>query len=65
MSKVHSGSVIEREKLLNRLALCKKELKRCKQGLAFWSKELGLVVDAIADDTQFNFESILGQDGVL
>lgn len=50
-------SVIERERLLNRLDLCRKELKRAKNAIAFWSKELGLVVDAIQDDKQFNFEA--------
>lgn len=53
---------IEREKLLNRLVLCKKELKRAKNAICFWSKELSLVVEAIAEDKQFRFEDYLTEE---
>lgn len=53
---------ITRAKLLVRLELCKSELKRAKNALGFWSKELALVVDAISDDKQFNFEEFLKQE---
>lgn len=55
-------SVIERERLLNRLNLCREELKRAKNAIAFWSKELGLVVDAIQGDKQFNFDEYFKQE---
>jgi len=54
-------SVIEREKMLRRLEMCKTELKRAKQAIGFWSHELKLVVDAIADGNQFNFEEYFNE----
>lgn len=55
---------MDREILLNRLETCKKELKRAKVALCFWSKELAVVVDAIADDKQFNFDTVLTSEEI-
>lgn len=53
---------IEREKLFNRLSLCRKELKRAKNAICFWSTELRVVVDAIAEDKQFRFEDLINKE---
>ena len=58
----HENSVVGRERLLRRLELCKTELKRAKQAISFWSKELSLVVDAISDDKQFDFSEVWSKD---
>ncbi len=52
-------SHVDRERLLRRLDLCRKELRRAKAMLCFWSEEIRLVVDAISDDKQFNFDKYL------
>lgn len=53
---------LERERLINRVELCDKELKRAKRDLVFWSKELGFAVKALSSDKQFNFEELFKQE---
>lgn len=51
-------------RMIQRLHLCRDEIKRSKQALIFWSNELRMVSEVICDQTQLKFEEIL-KEGVL
>lgn len=59
MDKIGDAEVL---KLLARMEQCRKELSRARQGMCFWSNELRIVAQAITDQTQLTFESLLKKE---
>lgn len=50
------------EKYFSRLELCKQQIKSAKASLFFWSHELKMVSDALADLAQGHFDFQLQED---
>jgi len=42
-----------------RVETCRRELAKAKHDLAFWSRELRLAVDVLAEDKQLDFAEVL------
>jgi len=52
----------ERDREVARLMLCRKQIKKAKYDLYFWSEELRISVEKLSQDRQFNFDELLTQE---
>jgi len=52
----------EKDRCIARLHTCRKQIKKAKFDMSFWSEEMRIVVEQLTSDRQFNFDDVLKQE---